>query len=49
MNPAMSLLQPYPFEQLAKLFAGITPPKDLHAITLSIGKPWHSTPGFIAD
>jgi N-succinyldiaminopimelate aminotransferase len=49
MNPDMSLLQPYPFERLAKLFRGITPPQHLHEIALSIGEPRHTTPGFIAE
>ena len=49
MNPNLSQLQPYPFERLAKLFDGITPPDRLRPISLSIGEPQHATPGFIAE
>jgi N-succinyldiaminopimelate aminotransferase len=49
MNPDMSLLQPYPFERLAKLFEGVTPPAGLQEIALSIGEPRHPTPGFITE
>jgi len=49
MNPDMSRLQPYPFERLAILFAGTAPPRDRHEISLSIGEPRHTTPGFIAE
>ena len=49
MNPDMERLQPYPFERLARLFDGITPPHELHEIGLSIGEPRHTTPGFIAE
>ncbi len=49
MNPDMARLQPYPFERLAKLFSGITPPGGLQEIALSIGEPRHATPGFIAE
>ncbi|MDP2752597.1 MAG: succinyldiaminopimelate transaminase [Rhodocyclaceae bacterium] len=47
MNPNLHRLQPYPFEKLGRLFAGITPPVDLHPIRLSIGEPQHATPTFI--
>ena len=46
MNPRLSLLQPYPFERLRALFAGITPPP-LSPIRLSIGEPQHATPDLI--
>ena len=49
MNPDLSRLQPYPFEKLAALKAGITPPAGLDHIALSIGEPRHPTPGFIAE
>lgn len=49
MNPRLDLLQPYPFEKLRQLFAGIQAPKDLSAIRLSIGEPQHDTPAFIKD
>jgi len=49
MNPNLSRLQPYPFERMAKLHAGVTPPERLGAIRLSIGEPKHPTPGFIGE
>ena len=49
MNPNLSRLQPYPFERMAKLHAGVTPPERLGAIRLSIGEPKHPTPGFISE
>jgi N-succinyldiaminopimelate aminotransferase len=49
MNPNLSKLQPYPFERLAGLFAGTTPPAHLQSISLSIGEPRHPTPGFITE
>lgn len=48
MNSHLSELQPYPFERLRTLFAGVTPPA-LPPIRLSIGEPQHATPPFIAD
>ncbi|WP_295854872.1 succinyldiaminopimelate transaminase [uncultured Xylophilus sp.] len=47
MNPLLSRLQPYPFERLKALFAGVTPPADLRPISLGIGEPKHPTPAFI--
>ena len=47
MNPHLAKLQPYPFEKLRQLFAGIAPPADLPEIRLSIGEPQHPTPEFI--
>jgi N-succinyldiaminopimelate aminotransferase len=49
MNPNLSRLQPYPFERMAKLHAGVTPPAQLAPIRLSIGEPKHPTPGFISE
>lgn len=49
MNPLLARLQPYPFERLRQLFAGITPPTDLRAISLGIGEPKHPTPAFIKE
>ncbi|MBL8425573.1 MAG: succinyldiaminopimelate transaminase [Candidatus Accumulibacter phosphatis] len=49
MNPHLSKLQPYPFEKLRQLFAGVTPNPRLHEIRLSIGEPQHATPAFIRD
>lgn len=44
MNPLLQQLQPYPFERLAALKAGCTPPADLEHIALSIGEPKHPSP-----
>lgn len=49
MNPDLTQLHPYPFEKLAELKAGCTPPKELAHIALSIGEPKHPTPGFITE
>ncbi len=47
MNPLLSRLQPYPFERLRQLHAGVTPSPDHQAISLGIGEPRHATPEFI--
>jgi len=47
MNPRLTQLQPYPFQKLRDLFAGVTPNPALAAINLSIGEPKHATPEFI--
>jgi N-succinyldiaminopimelate aminotransferase len=47
VNPRLKLLQPYPFQRLRELFAGVEPAADLTAINLSIGEPKHPTPEFI--
>jgi N-succinyldiaminopimelate aminotransferase len=47
MNPRLNQLQPYPFQKLRELFAGIAPNPALSAINLSIGEPKHATPEFI--
>ena len=49
MNPHLAQLQPYPFEKLRQLFAGITPNPQLREIKLSIGEPQHATPVFIKE
>lgn len=49
MNPHLSQLHPYPFEKLAQLKHGITPPADKSPIVLSIGEPAHATPPFIKE
>ena len=49
MNPDLDRLQPYPFEKLAALKAGVVPPADLGPIALSIGEPKHPTPDFITE
>jgi len=47
MNPLLPLLQPYPFERLRQLFAGVTPNPAYTPISLGIGEPKHATPPFI--
>lgn len=47
MNPHLELLQPYPFQRLRGLLAGVTPPADLPHINLSIGEPKHPTPAVV--
>src|SRR5688572_23156755 len=49
MNPRLDLLHTYPFEKLARLKAGIEPPKDLPHIAMSIGEPQHEPPGFVLE
>ncbi len=49
MNPDLDKLQPYPFEKLRDLKAGIVPPADRHPIALSIGEPRHHAPHFVAE
>ncbi len=47
MNPLLAQLQPYPFEKLRQLFAGVTPNPAFTPISLGIGEPKHPTPPFI--
>ena len=47
MNPLLERLQPYPFERLRDLLAGVEPPEHLAPIALSIGEPCHAPPAFI--
>ena len=49
MNPYLSRLQPYPFERLKQLFAGVTPNPAYRPISLGIGEPRHATPQLIID
>lgn len=49
MNPRLDLLHTYPFEKLARLKAGVTPPKHLAHVAMSIGEPQHETPAFILE
>ena len=49
MNPLLSQLQPYPFERLRQLFAGVTPSASYRPISLGIGEPRHPTPPFIEE
>ncbi|MDH3320128.1 MAG: succinyldiaminopimelate transaminase [Betaproteobacteria bacterium] len=47
MNPRLGLLQPYPFEKLRALLAGVTPNPALRPISLQIGEPKHATPELV--
>ncbi|MCJ8314480.1 MAG: succinyldiaminopimelate transaminase [Saccharospirillaceae bacterium] len=47
MNPKLKLLQPYPFEKLAQLFAQVTPNPNLDLIALTVGEPKHKSPEFV--
>lgn len=49
MNPLLYQLQPYPFERLRQLFAGVTPSASYRPISLGIGEPRHPTPPFIEE
>ena len=49
MNPLLSRLQPYPFERLRQLHAGVTPNPAYSPISLGIGEPRHATPQLIKD
>ncbi|EAQ96198.1 succinyldiaminopimelate transaminase [Congregibacter litoralis] len=47
MNPDLALLKPYPFERLAKLLEGASPPDDRPLLRLSIGEPQHAPPAIV--
>jgi len=47
VNARLSQLQPYPFEKLRALLAGLTPAGT--PIPLSIGEPQHATPSVVRD
>ena len=47
MNPRLARLQPYPFERLRQLFAGVQTPAALRHINLGIGEPRHAAPPLI--
>ncbi|MCY4756839.1 succinyldiaminopimelate transaminase [Pelomonas aquatica] len=49
MNPLLDRLQPYPFERLRALTAGITPNPALAPISLGIGEPRHAAPALIEE
>ena len=49
MNPYLSRLQPYPFERLRQLFAGVTPNPAYRPISLGIGEPRHATPALVTQ
>lgn len=47
MNPHLAQLQPYPFEKLRQLFAGVAVNPAYTPISLGMGEPKHPTPAFI--
>jgi len=49
VNPRLGLLQPYPFERLAKLFASVDPAPGKSPIRLTIGEPRHPPPPFVLE
>jgi N-succinyldiaminopimelate aminotransferase len=49
VNPRLERLHAYPFERLARLKAGATPPAGLPHIAMSIGEPQHSPPPFVLE
>lgn len=49
MNERLELLTAYPFERLARLKAGVSPPAALSHIAMSIGEPKHAPPAFVVD
>ncbi len=49
MNPRLERLHAYPFERLARLKAGSTPPPGLTHIGMSIGEPQHAAPEFVLE
>ena len=49
VNPRLDRLQPYPFERLRALTAGITPNPDLAPISLGMGEPRHAAPVLIEE
>jgi len=49
VNQRLELLAAYPFERLARLKAGITPPATLPHIAMSIGEPKHAPPHFVIE
>ena len=48
MNPDLANLQPYPFQRITELKAGITP-ADKPMVSLAMGEPKHATPAIILD
>jgi len=49
MNSDLDRLQPYPFERLNALKAGVTPPPATAHIAMQIGEPKHPTPGLVTE
>ena len=49
MNALLDRLQPYPFERLRQLFAGVQPSSVHKGISLGIGEPRHATPPMVME
>ena len=49
MNALLDRLQPYPFERLRHLFAGVEPSPAHKGISLGIGEPRHATPPMVME
>jgi N-succinyldiaminopimelate aminotransferase len=49
MNTRLASLKPYPFQRLAELIQGVTPPTDKRPIKLSMGEPQHAAPAFVLE
>jgi N-succinyldiaminopimelate aminotransferase len=49
MNSRLASLQPYPFQRLAQLIHGLTPPAGKAPIRLSMGEPQHAAPDFVLE
>ena len=49
LNPRLKLLQPYPFERLRALLAGVEPDPGHRPINLSLGEPRHPTPAVLRE
>jgi len=49
VNGRLELLAAYPFERLARLKSGVTPPASLPHIAMSIGEPKHAPPPFVIE
>jgi N-succinyldiaminopimelate aminotransferase len=49
LNPRLDRLHAYPFERLARLKAGVTPPPGVGHIAMSIGEPQHPAPEFVLE
>jgi N-succinyldiaminopimelate aminotransferase len=49
MNSRLASLQPYPFQRLAQLIQGVSPPAGKSAIRLSMGEPQHAAPDLVLE
>lgn len=49
MNSRLASLHPYPFQRLAQLIQGLSPPAGKSAIRLSMGEPQHAAPAPVLE